>query len=340
MFIATANSLSEIPEPLRDRFKIIQVSGYTMEEKVEIADRHLWGRALRDNRFAPGEVKIARSALEEIATHYTREAGVRRMEGLLTDILGGVAQEDREGKVRTGPILPAELERYLGPMAYPPQDIDLQDAVGTVNALYAGGGSGGGVMKIDAVHDKEGALRRAFNIEASGNLGKVMRESTELISRMFRLRARPLQIDPKNLKRALYIHAREGGMPKEGPSAGAAMFLLAYSALKGEPIKGDLALTGEVTLHGQVTKIGGVSEKLTGAQLAGIRTVLLPRANLRDVPKKFFDLLDIRPVDTVEDVLRHGLVNGAVLFPRADNQNVEQRGAPQPLRAVLTPKGR
>jgi len=307
MFIATSNSLN-IPPALLDRMEVIRLSGYTEDEKVSIAQRYLLPKQRSNNGVKDEELDIAEDAIRAIIRHYTREAGVRSLEREISRIcrkvVKGLSLKKYEGQV----VVTADnLNDFLGVRKYSFGEAEKQNEVGQVNGL-AWTEVGGDLLTIEvAVMNGKGGIIR------TGSLGDVMKESVEAARTVVRSRAARLGIkDELFEKRDIHIHVPDGATPKDGPSAGAAMATAFVSALTGIPVRADVAMTGEITLRGEVTEIGGLKEKLLAAHRGGIRTVLIPEDNAKDlqeIPENVKNQLEIIPVRWIDKVLEIALAS-------------------------------
>ena len=306
MFICTANSLN-MPRPLLDRMEVIRLSGYTEDEKLEIVKRHLLKKQMDMAGLKKGEFKISDEALRDLIRYYTREAGVRNLEREIANLCRKSIKEIlMKGKGAVN-ITPKKLEKYAGVRKYRFGEVEEQDRVGVVNGL-AYTEFGGDLLSIEAVTmpGKDG------KVSTTGNLKDVMKESIVVAEMLTKSRAAQFGIDYEELKEtSVHVHVPEGAIPKDGPSAGAAMTLAIISALTGIEVRRDIAMTGEINLRGYVTAIGGLKEKLLAAMRGGITKVLIPKDNekdLVDIPDKVKKGMEIVPVSTIEEVLSHGLV--------------------------------
>ena len=310
MFITTANSLSGIPEPLRDRMEIIRLSGYLDQEKLAIAKQYLVPRTLKAVGIDANAVTWDADALRTICRGWTREAGVRDFERRLARVARKLARQRAEApetKKAPAPLVvrTAELTSLLGAMQFDPDDTSLEDKVGVATGL-AYTTVGGETLEIEvSVVDGRGRL------QLTGTLGDVMKESASAALSYARQRALHLGIAPDFYKtKDIHIHIPAGATPKDGPSAGIAIATAVVSALTGTPVRGDVAMTGEITLRGRVLPIGGVKEKAVGAHRAGISHVLLPKGNVRDlddVPQEVRDAITFHSVGSMDEVLALGL---------------------------------
>ncbi len=305
MFIATANSLN-IPGPLLDRMEVIRIPGYTEDEKLNIAMRYLVPKQVKANGLKAEEMVLNEAAVRDIVRYYTREAGVRSLEREVAKICRKVVKEillkPAEKKVT---ITPRNLEKYLGVRRFRYGRAEEHDQVGQVTGL-AWTEVGGDLLTIEsAVVPGKGKLT------ITGQLGEVMQESVQAAMTVVRSRSAVLGIDPEFYqKNDIHIHVPEGAIPKDGPSAGIGMCTTLVSALTGIPVRADVAMTGEITLRGEVLPIGGLKEKLLAAHRGGIHTVLIPHENVRDlaeIPKNIKQHLDIRAVKWIDEVLQVAL---------------------------------
>ena len=305
MFVATSNSMN-IPAPLLDRMEVIHVSSYTEDEKVNIATRYLLPKAIKNNGLKPEEISVSESAIRDILRYYTREAGVRSLERELSKICRKVVKslllKGRETKVV---INARNLDKYLGVRHYSYGIAEKNNQVGQVTGL-AWTEVGGELLTIETA-----VLPGKGKTTTTGKLGEVMQESIQAALSVVRSRARTLGIaDNFYEKSDLHIHLPEGATPKDGPSAGIGICTAMVSALTGIPVRADVAMTGEITLRGEVLPIGGLKEKLLAAQRGGIKVVLIPEENVKDlveIPDNVKNKLDIHPVKWIEQVLEMAL---------------------------------
>ncbi len=305
MFVATANTMN-IPAPLLDRMEVIRLSGYTEDEKINIAQRYLLPKQMKSNGLKKTELTVAESALRDIVRYYTREAGVRSLERELSKICRKVVKGLLLKKMTPKVTVTGEnLNDFLGVRKYTFGRAEAQNQVGQVVGL-AWTEVGGDLLTIEAV-----TMPGKGIISRTGSLGDVMKESVEAARTVVRSRSRRLGIrDEIFEKRDIHIHVPDGATPKDGPSAGAAMTTAFVSALTGIPVRGDVAMTGEITLRGEVTAIGGLKEKLLAALRGGIKTVLIPEENakdLQDIPENVKNGLEIVPVRWIDKVLEIAL---------------------------------
>jgi ATP-dependent Lon protease len=305
MFIATANTLN-IPGPLLDRMEVIRLPGYTEDEKVAIARQYLVPKQMKNNGLNDGELTVGDDALREIVRLYTREAGVRSLERLVSKICRKVVKELLTSKdITSVEVTPANIDKYLGVQQFRYGRAEEKNQVGQVTGL-AWTEVGGELLTIEAaLAPGKGKMTQ------TGSLGNVMQESIQAALTVVRSRAKKLGIDAKFYEsNDIHVHVPEGATPKDGPSAGIAMCTALVSALTDIPVRADVAMTGEITLRGEVLPIGGLKEKLLAAQRGGIKTVCIPHDNVKDlvdIPETVKSTLNIEPVRWVEEVLKIAL---------------------------------
>ena len=305
MFVATANTMN-IPPPLLDRMEVIRLSGYTEDEKVNIAMRFLLPKQMKHNGVKKGELEISEAAVRDIIRYYTREAGVRALERELSKICRKVVKTSllKPNAVRTR-VTPRNLDKFLGVRRYTFGIAEKEPQVGQVTGL-AWTEVGGELLTIEAA-----VMPGKGNIIRTGSLGDVMKESVEAARSVVRSRARKLGIRGEVFEKSdIHIHLPEGATPKDGPSAGIAMTTAFVSALTGIPVRPDVAMTGEITLRGDVLAIGGLKEKLLAALRGGIKTVLIPEENVKDlaeIPDNVKNRLELVPVKWIDRVLEFAL---------------------------------
>jgi ATP-dependent Lon protease len=322
MFICTANTLN-LPQPLLDRMETIRISGYTEDEKVEITKRHLLEKQMKAAGLKKGEFTINDSALRKLIRLYTREAGVRNLEREIASLCRKAIKDILMKGRKKISVTSRNLEKYAGVPKYRYGEIEEQDRVGLVNGL-AYTDFGGDLLSIEAVTipGKDG------KVTTTGNLRDVMKESITVAEMLTKSRARQFGINIEDLKnKSIHVHVPEGAIPKDGPSAGAAMTAAIISALTGIEVRKDIAMTGEVNLRGYVTAIGGLKEKLLAALRGGIKTVLIPSENekdLPDVPDKLKKNLEIVTVRTIEEVLQHTLTRLPEPLPEQKEEEISQ----------------
>ncbi|MFT8242762.1 endopeptidase La [Roseomonas sp. BN140053] len=305
MFITTANSL-KMPQPLLDRMEIIRIPGYTEDEKIQIAKRHLFSKVTEANGLKAGEWSVTDEALLDLARYYTREAGVRSYERELGGLARKVVREIVTGKAKKVAITRKNLEKYAGVRKFRYGEAELDDQVGAVTGL-AWTEVGGEILTIEAV-----LLPGKGAVKHTGKLGDVMQESVSAALSYIRSRSIQFGIKPNILeKRDIHIHVPEGATPKDGPSAGIAMATAMVSIMTGIAVRKDVAMTGEITLRGRVLPIGGLKEKLLAAMRAGVTTVFIPKDNEKDlaeIPDSVRKFLKIIPVAHVDEVIAQALV--------------------------------
>ena len=317
LFITTANDLGSIPGPLRDRMDVIELPSYTRVEKYNIARKHLLPKQLKACGLT-GKVTLSQSALYGIIDGYTREAGVRNLERTITSVLRKCARKIAAGEVESVSVTGTMLEQLLGPRFVKPDFLNRTNAVGIANGL-AWTSVGGESLPIEVQVMDNGSGK----ITVTGSLGDVMKESAQLAVTWVRVHAAEYGIDPEKLKKCdLHIHAPEGAVPKDGPSAGVTLTTALVSCLSGIPVRGDVAMTGEITLHGNVLPIGGLREKSMAAYREGMKTVLIPKDNepdLYEVDDEVKKNLTFLPMQSLTQVL-----DAALLKP----QNAKKAKAP------------
>ena len=301
LFIATANSYDGIPTPLLDRMEIIELSTYTDTEKLSIAKNHLVPKQRKRNGVGANMFKITDAGIIALIKHYTRESGVRNLEREIASLIRKSAKKIAEGEVKSVRITDKNLEEFLGKPKVLPEVLEKCDSVGVVNGL-AYTQTGGDLLKVEV-----SVMPGSGKIELTGSLGDVMKESAKIAHSYVRSVSSKYNIPTDFYKDSdIHIHFPEGAVPKDGPSAGVTMVTAIVSALSGTPVKRDVAMTGEITLRGKVLPIGGLKEKTLAAYRAGVSTVLIPEANLKDldeVDKEARERLTFIPCKSAEDVL-------------------------------------
>jgi ATP-dependent Lon protease len=313
MFVTTANSLGNIPAPLLDRMEVIEFPGYIEEEKLEIANRYLIPRQIEENGVDGINLRFEPDAIRRIIREYTYEAGVRNLEREIGRICRKVARMKAEGRKYPTIITAESIEKFLGPQQVFQTEAERTDEVGVVTSL-AWTENGGEIMPVEvAVLEGKGGL------QMTGQMGDVMQESGQAALTYIKSRALALGIDLEVFERMdIHVHMPEGGIPKDGPSAGITMATAIVSALTGRPVFKHVGMTGEITLRGRVLPIGGVREKVLAAHRAGLKTVILPEKNLKDLtelPKAAKSELKIIPVTHMDEVLKIALATEAVVEP-------------------------
>jgi len=305
MFVTTANTLN-IPAPLMDRMEVIRIAGYTEDEKIEIARRHLIPKTMADHGLLAKEFKIDDGALKVIIQRYTREAGVRNLEREIATVERKVVKELLLSKKKTVKVTADNLETYLGVARYRFGEAELEDQVGMVTGL-AWTEVGGELLTIEGL-----MMPGKGKMTVTGNLRDVMKESISAAASYVRSRAIDFGIEPPMFdRRDIHVHVPEGATPKDGPSAGVAMATAIVSVMTGIPVKKDVAMTGEITLRGRVLPIGGLKEKLLAALRGGMKKVLIPEENVKDladIPDNVKNAMEIIPVARMDDVIVNALV--------------------------------
>ena len=330
MFITTANTLDTIPRPLLDRMEVIELGSYTDEEKLQIAKRHLLAKQMKEHGLARGQLRVSDGALRRIIEGYTRESGVRVLERQLAKLCRKAAVKLVETDCRRVSVTEAELGEWLGVPRYREEKINPLGETGLVNGL-AWTETGGEVLQVEAC-----AMDGTGKLETTGNLGDVMKESCEAAMTVIRSRAAELGIPADFYKRKdVHVHFPEGAVPKDGPSAGIAVTTAILSALTGHPVRGDLAMTGEITLRGRVLPIGGLKEKTMAAKRGGIRKVLIPRENekdLEEIDPTVRQALDFELVESIDAVFR-----AAIRWPEPETGKTEEMSSWLPAKSVKRP---
>jgi ATP-dependent Lon protease len=321
MFITTANVRYQIPLPLQDRMEIIELPGYLEHEKREIAKRHIVPKQIGEHGLSEKNVLIEDFAITKIIQEYTREAGVRNLEREIASVCRKVAKEMVLARRKNGHhkivgkgekqhvlrdrivVTPDKVETYLGVPKFRKKEAERERRVGSVTGL-AWTSVGGDILNVDVA-----IMRGAERLTLTGQLGDVMKESAQAALSYIRSNAKSFGISPEFYKnREIHIHLPEGSIPKDGPSAGITMAMAIISAASGRAARNDIAMTGEITLRGNILPIGGLNEKLLAAQRSGIKTVLIPKDNVKDlveIPQLVKDGLTIIPVEKIEDAIKH-----------------------------------
>ncbi len=310
MFITTANVLQTISPPLRDRMEILQLSGYTEEEKIRIAQGYLIPRQIRENSLRDDEIRFEEGALSTIIRDYTREAGVRNLEREIGKVCRKVATRVAEGLDGTVVIGKEQLYEYLGPSRFYYEPAERTELPGVATGL-AWTPTGGDIIFIEATQ-----MPGSKGFTLTGQLGDVMRESAQAALSYVRSKARDMGIDEEFFSKSdIHVHVPAGAIPKDGPSAGVTMATALASLLTDRPVRADVGMTGEITLRGQVLPVGGIKEKVLGAHRAGLRTVIMPRRNatdLENLPEEIRKQITFVFVDRVDEVLQAALRDGQV----------------------------
>jgi ATP-dependent Lon protease len=319
IFIATANYIDGVPEPMRDRMEVISLPGYTELEKLEIAKRYLVRRQTEENGLKPEQCEYQEDALRQIINDYTHEAGVRELERQIGAICRGIASRVARGKTEHVTIAPAVVAEMLGPAKYVRETKLKTSKPGVVTGL-AYTPAGGEVLHIEATR-----YPGKGNVTLTGHIGEVMKESVQAALSLVRSRDDEIGVKPEDFRNIdIHVHVPAGAVPKDGPSAGIAMFTALASLFAGKPVRPDVAMTGEITLRGLVLPIGGLKEKSLAAMRAGISTVIIPKLNekdLVDVPEEAKQKLKFVPVENVDEVLAVALEKSDGAETRRDNAN-------------------
>ncbi|HEU5141052.1 MAG TPA: endopeptidase La [Bacillales bacterium] len=306
MFITTANYIATIPQPLLDRMEMLYIAGYTEEEKMYIAKRHLWPKQVRDHGLDKGKVQIRDAAIQKVIRRYTMEAGVRTFERQLAALCRKAAKQIVSGKKKRVVVTEKTVEEFLGKPKYRYGKAEEEDQIGAATGL-AYTTAGGDTLSIEvSLYSGKGRLT------LTGQLGDVMQESAQAAFTYIRSRAKELDIDPEfHDKNDIHIHVPAGATPKDGPSAGITIATALVSALTGKAVKKEIGMTGEITLRGRVLPIGGLKEKALSAHRAGLTTILFPKENekdLDDIPDSVRKAMKFIPVAHLDEVLSHALV--------------------------------
>jgi ATP-dependent Lon protease len=320
LFVTTANTL-RMPQPLLDRMEIIRIPGYTEDEKVEIAKRHLIPKQLKEHGLKKGEWSISDEALRDLIRYFTREAGVRNLEREIANLARKAIKEILSRNVKQVALTRRNVEKYAGVRRYRFGEAELEDLVGMTTGL-AWTEVGGELLSIEAV-----TVPGKGKVTATGKLGDVMRESVQAAESYVKSRAIDYGIKPTIFERKdIHVHVPEGATPKDGPSAGIAMVTSIVSVLTGIPVRRDIAMTGEITLRGRVLPIGGLKEKLLAALRGGLKTVLIPKENEKDlaeIPDNVKRGLKILPMNSVDDVLHTALTKALTPIEWVEPAEVE-----------------
>ncbi len=329
VFVATANTLDYVPKPLYDRLEVIPLSGYTEEEKLSIAEQHIIPKTLKKHGLTSKELKVPAAAVRRIIQEYTREAGVRSLERNIASICRKVAALIVRGEVESLRLAPNAVPKYLGPPRVVRENEVKGPQVGIVTGL-AWTETGGETLSIEV-----NIMPGKGNLQLTGQLGDVMKESAQAAFSYIRSHAERLGLSPSFQDSIdIHIHIPEGATPKDGPSAGAAMCCAMVSALSKKPTRGNLAMTGEITLRGRVLAIGGLKEKILAAVRAGIKTVIFPRTNekdLQDLPDYVKDKVELVPVAHLDEVFAI-VFKGASKSPKPSGK---ARAVPSTRRSAL-----
>jgi ATP-dependent Lon protease len=305
IFMTTANVLDTIQSALRDRMEVIRLAGYTEEEKLEIARRHLLPKQMEETGITPKAVNISRTAMAAIIQRYTHEAGLRQLEREIGSICRKVARRIGEGRKEPVRVSLRNLHEFLGVPKVTPEEVLKKDQIGVATGL-AWTAVGGDVLFIEALR-----IKGKGNLVLTGQIGEIMRESAQAAYSYAKSRARELDIEPDDIHNYdIHIHIPEGAIPKDGPSAGITLATALVSVLSRRPVRKDVAMTGEITLRGNVLPVGGIKEKVLAARRARVHKILIPAQNRRDleeVPKEPLKDIQFVFVDNVRQVFREAL---------------------------------
>ena len=305
MFITTSNSLGSIPPALLDRMEIIEFPGYIEEEKIEIARKFLIPKQMDENGFTSEDIEFDDASIQKIIREYTYEAGVRNLEREIGQVLRKEARQKAEKKRITKTITPRVIEKFLGPPQFFMTEAERQDEVGVATAI-AWTENGGEIMPVEVL-----ILEGKGNLQVTGQIGDVMQESAQAALSYLKSKSATLNIDPEIFESLdIHIHIPEGAIPKDGPSAGITMATALFSAISDRKVYKEIGMTGEITLRGNVLPIGGVREKILAAHRSGLKIILLPEKNKKDlveVPKKVLEDIKIQYVRHMDEVIRYAL---------------------------------
>jgi ATP-dependent Lon protease len=337
MFITTANTTGTIPPALLDRMELIEFPGYIEEEKLEIANRFLIPRQMEETGMEGEAIHFSTPALQRIIREYTYEAGVRNLEREIGRVLRKVARMKAEGKKYPEHINPSLVEKFLGPPQFFNQEAEPQNEIGVATAV-AWTENGGEIMPVEVL-----LLEGKGNLQITGQIGNVMQESAQAALSYLKSRSRQFEVDPEIYEQVdIHIHIPEGAIPKDGPSAGITMATALVSAFTGREVYHDVGMTGEITLRGRVLPVGGVREKVLAAHRAGIKTVILPKKNMKDlidIPKRARNELRIVPVEHIDQVLNIALAplpqKAKMMRPRRKSSHER---LPEPLEGSSLPR--
>jgi ATP-dependent Lon protease len=329
MFITTCNDLSQIPAPLRDRMEVIQLSGYTQEEKYFISRRYLIEKQISENGLTPEQIQFTDEGINAIVEHYTREAGLRNLERLVGTVCRKTARFVAEGKTGVTVIDAAMVAKFLGPAVYSREDEQEKDEVGISTGL-AWTSVGGEILYVETA-----TTRGRGGMLLTGQLGDVMKESGQAALGLIRWRAADFGINSDVLSETdIHVHFPQGAVPKDGPSAGITMATAMISRLTGIPVRKDVAMTGEITLTGRVLPIGGLKEKSLAAMRHGIKTIIIPEKNRKDleeIPEEYRKVLSFVPVKSIDEVLEVALTRKVkpldTVLPGAGGESSETRSS-------------
>ena len=314
MFIATANNINSISQPLLDRMELIEVSGYIIEEKVEIAAKHLVPKQLEAHGIPKKSVKFPKKTLQVIVESYTRESGVRELDKMIAKVLRKVARKIATNEVVPESIMPEDLHEYLGAVTYNSDKYQGNEYAGVVTGL-AWTSVGGEILFVESSLSKG----KGSKLTLTGNLGDVMKESAMLALEYIHAHAGQFGISEEFFENwNVHVHVPEGAIPKDGPSAGVTMVTSLVSAFTQRKVKPNLAMTGEITLRGKVLPVGGIKEKILAAKRAGIKTIILCSENKKDIgeiKEEYLKGLEFHYVDDISQVIKLALLDEKVSNP-------------------------
>ena len=340
LFLTTANVLDPIPHALRDRMEVLELPGYTEEEKLQIVRRHLIPKQLKENGLGDQTIEFSEEALREVIHSYTREAGLRNLEREIARVCRKIARSITEGEKAPAIVSGADVQRYLGAPRFFSEVAERTQEPGVATGL-AWTPNGGEIMFIESTR-----MSGQKGLNLTGSLGDVMKESAQAALSYVRTHAAELGIAPDFFDKSdIHVHVPAGAIPKDGPSGGVTIAASLASLLSGRPVRADVAMTGEITLRGKVLPVGGIKEKVLAARRAGIKTIILPRRNerdLEDIQPEVRKELEMIFVDTVDEVIRHALRDGAAVqlaaepAPAPDGQPPAPAAAPTPAAARRT----
>ena len=323
MFVTTANTLNILP-PLLDRMEVIRIPGYTEDEKINISNKFLLPKQVKENGIKEGEFELSDGTIKEIIRNYTRESGVRNLEREISKVARKVVKKVVNGEEKKVEVSKSNLSDFLGVKKFKYGELEASDKVGVVTGL-AWTEFGGEILKIETVH-----MPGKGKMQITGKLGDVMQESVKAAKSFVRSKSLEYGIIPPLFeKRDFHIHVPEGATPKDGPSAGIAMVTSIVSSITSNPVNREIAMTGEVTITGQVLPIGGLKEKLLAAHRAWIKKVIIPKDNekdLVDIPKKVKEDIKIIPVETVDEVVKLSLKNELKRVEWTEVENISETG--------------
>jgi ATP-dependent Lon protease len=309
LFLTTANMLDPIPPALRDRMEVLELPGYTEEEKLQIVERHLIAKQLHENGLGDLKIEFTPEAIREIIGNYTREAGLRNLEREIARVCRKIARTITEGENPPEKISAEDVQRYLGPQKFFSEVAEHSHEPGVATGL-AWTPNGGDIMFIESTR-----MPGQKGLTLTGSLGDVMKESAQAAMSYVRARAERIGIPADFFEKSdIHVHVPAGAIPKDGPSGGVTIAASLASLLSGRPVRSDLAMTGEITLRGKVMPVGGIKEKVLAARRAGIKAIILPRRNerdLEDIPATVRDELQMIFVDTVDEVLNAALTGSS-----------------------------